>query len=71
MSPQNRAKDVAPTWEDVRDEAGQLTREVMHQSLVWTRRAFNLATNLAEMTAKAAEEATEKAEETFKKVRNR
>jgi predicted translin family RNA/ssDNA-binding protein len=71
MSPASPKKSTEPTWDDVREEASALTREVMHQSIIWTHRAFTMATHMAEMTAKATEEAVGKAGETLDKVRRR
>jgi hypothetical protein len=72
MSPASRTKDTPPpTWDDIREEASQLTREMLQQSIVWSHRAFTLASHMAEMTAKATEETVQKAGETLDKVRRR
>jgi uncharacterized protein (DUF608 family) len=71
MPTASRTKSDPPSWDDVREEASALTREMMQQSIIWTHRAFNLATHMIEMTAKASEEAVQKAGDTLDKVRRR
>ncbi len=61
--------DVPPSWDDIREEASALTREVAEQGLIWTRRAFKLASRAAWSAAQRAEKAKKRASSTMGKVR--
>lgn len=71
MTPEAKSTGDSPTWDDVRDEASALTREVIQQSLVWSRRAFKVASSAALATAKAMEEVSERSGADLKGVSER
>lgn len=71
MTATGDTEDPSPSWDDVRDEASALTREVAHQSLQWTRRAFRLAGSMADVAFAASKKAAERAQQAADRVRNR
>jgi predicted translin family RNA/ssDNA-binding protein len=64
-NPQSRVT----TWDEVREEASQFTREVMMDSIKWSRKALHLANNMADMALARSKEAAERARKSVDKVR--
>ena len=71
MPAKESPRENTPSWDDVRNEASALTREMMHESLKWSRRALQLSIHFGDMAFSRSKEAAEHAKETVQKVRSR
>ncbi len=69
MAAKNNPQAKIPSWDEVREEASALTREVVHDSLKWSRKALHLANHMADTAYLRSKEAAEKARESVDKVR--
>ena len=69
MPAKNSTQARATSWDEVREEASQFTREVMMDSLKWSRKALHLANDMADMALARSKEAADRARKSVDKVR--